>query len=404
MLGPRLAGELVRLEEERRAITAALNEKTTLEKRACLSSIRSATDSRCAICVIDAEGRARIRADAAALARRLEDVAPEADADRLEQLSEAIVRLRAVAPAGVVGSIALLEGDLDRGAMRLHRYEEQVDKLQAGMREANPAEIDRHHREHQKLIEHAGKLKTEIEAKDEVIRRKDAEIDDLQRAIAEKNVPATTAASPRCRARPGPPSTAAAAPPRLEAGRPAPPPRRRRGPPPLRRLPPLRRPRRARRRPPRPSSPPPRRLPSPRPPRRAGRGTRQRSPMRPAPEHPPSKANFVDLKITTAGAVEAAPAAVPEAPAVPSAVPTQRPPTVGEPTPDRPVAPAARLVEPVMVSPAAGPHGTTTGRGGPAGRCRRRGGPAERARDGRRGRGGDGQRADRGRLPRGHGR
>ena len=190
-LAPRLKHELERLDRERHEISLALQEESTARKR--LQDLTATLDQgTCETCgqAMPEESGARVRAEISELNRRIEGLAKLADAERHEELSGAIRRLREVAPAGVIAAIRLLERDIQENTLRRQRTLQDIEKLTDRLRGQDPDVILEYERKQRELLVHVSQIEAKMDDVERLIKQREADIDQLERELREADVPA----------------------------------------------------------------------------------------------------------------------------------------------------------------------------------------------------------------------
>jgi DNA sulfur modification protein DndD len=163
VLTPRLATETARLEQElyeRQDAAARLDGA----RRDIARLERSLEDSECTQCgqVLPPAAVARTRADLAEREHQINALEPQADHDRIRELSRVIGQLRKVAPAGKTDAIRLIAADLDKLKMSDFKTGRDIDEINQRLSTSDSDRVqqyDREKRQYEKVVsELAAKL------------------------------------------------------------------------------------------------------------------------------------------------------------------------------------------------------------------------------------------------------
>lgn len=190
VLEPRLHHEIGNLERDREQIAIAVREKDELE-RELAERQKSLSDEKCATCEqpIPEQLRLRQRSRVAEIQDRLSGLDRTADQRRLDQIGATIRRMHEIAPAGVASGIEVIEKDLSRIAIDLHKAERQRKDSEADLRGFDKDVVPAFEEKQDRLNKHLWEIESSIERGEELLAEKRTELRANQRAMKEKDEP-----------------------------------------------------------------------------------------------------------------------------------------------------------------------------------------------------------------------
>lgn len=190
ILAPRLKQETARLDEERARREDALHRLRTAE-REIHQLTASIEEGHCSHCgqMLPEENRARVRAEIADLSRTVDELTPQADHERLQELSGIIRQLRAVAPAGKEDAVRLVEKDLDEIHITRYRVEQDLKRVEERLRSIDTEELLQHGREADRLERLIGEQNAKLREIERDLEQVKSEIDHYQRIVLQNDSP-----------------------------------------------------------------------------------------------------------------------------------------------------------------------------------------------------------------------
>jgi DNA sulfur modification protein DndD len=190
-LAPRLHHEIERLELELSEIDRALTDLRYAEHR--LADLQEAAAVKtCKTCgqAMPEESMAKIRADMAETARRVETLTANASPERYQELHGTIKHLRDIAPAGVEKTVAQIEREMGQLTLDRHRHEKNASLLVERLKDVDEGLIAEYVRKRTKLLRHIAQINVETSALEQQISDADSAIADLKRRLKEQDLPA----------------------------------------------------------------------------------------------------------------------------------------------------------------------------------------------------------------------
>lgn len=190
ILAPKLRGETARLEEERDRRERAVHQLRTGEAELANleASIEAGSCSHCGQPLPD-DIRARTRAEIQQLHKDLDDLRPLANSDRVQELAGIMRQLRAVAPAGKVDAVRLVERSLDEIALREYRLKQDLDRVNERLALIDTEALLRYDREAKQLEALRGEMSGKLRDAEKDLDDVTAAIERQQRIVLQNDSP-----------------------------------------------------------------------------------------------------------------------------------------------------------------------------------------------------------------------